>query len=266
MRDIAGTQVKRYITLDIVANVSNPGADDNTGRTLGDLKIIGFMVCPEAGEGAPSLHVRTQSGRTTVRDSVTDEIIAEGRGFARVMEALANVYDAPVIVQADPGVSGGKVSDASGTYGEQFAGYARNRAIALEPVVQAVSDFRNGPRVIEYPSTDDAYDAVQCDESITDGTILLVRDGESAVGFVMEAWPVAVTVEHGAFGVLTVAPEAFRDGAYLDSWNQAARLARALGFPVQAFQAAPEAETVRPFRTRSKVKNTSRSRRFRKGA
>src|SRR5688572_19587937 len=203
MIEVNGTRVKRYITLDVVENTVSADAPANSGRTLGDLKITGFMVCPEAGESAPSFHVRTEGGRTTVRDSATDELITEGRGFARVMEALANVYDAPVTVQADPGVSGGKVSSVTGAYGEQYAAYSRNtvQAPTVAETAQAVSDFRNGPRVIEYPTTGEAYDAIQCDESITDGTVIIVRS-EGVAGFVVDAWPVAVTAETGAFGTL----------------------------------------------------------------
>jgi hypothetical protein len=41
-----------------------------------------------------------------------------------------------------------------------------------------------------------AYDQTQCDERITSGDTLVA---ENVVGFMLDAWPVAVTIECGQF-------------------------------------------------------------------
>ena len=43
----------------------------------------------------------------------------------------------------------------------------------------------------------EAYDTSQCDETINNGDVLFCDNG--VVGFLMEAWPVAVTVKSGEF-------------------------------------------------------------------
>jgi hypothetical protein len=55
-----------------------------------------------------------------------------------------------------------------------------------------------------FDSTGDAYDASQTDESISNGDVLVV-ESERVVGVLVDAWPVAVTPEHGAFH--TFAPD-----------------------------------------------------------
>jgi hypothetical protein len=47
-----------------------------------------------------------------------------------------------------------------------------------------------------FDSTSDAYDAVQCDETIRNGDVLVIEN-ERVIGLAW-TWPVAVTVEHGA--------------------------------------------------------------------
>jgi hypothetical protein len=47
-------------------------------------------------------------------------------------------------------------------------------------------------------STGDAYDVTQTSDEIFDGAVLIVAS-ERVVGVMVEAWPTAVTVEHGAF-------------------------------------------------------------------
>jgi hypothetical protein len=55
-----------------------------------------------------------------------------------------------------------------------------------------------------FDSTSDAYDASQTDESISNGDVLVV-ESERVVGVLVDAWPVAVTPERGAFH--TFAPD-----------------------------------------------------------
>lgn len=53
-------------------------------------------------------------------------------------------------------------------------------------------------QVHRFDDTSDAYDAAQCDPSVSDGDILVI-DSEMVVGVLVEAWPVAVTRQTGAF-------------------------------------------------------------------
>lgn len=100
------------IRIDITAN--GLAEENNTGRTMADLRMIGMMPTGDV-EG---LHVRVGNGVTVVRDSSTDEILVSGRGFAKTMEALSARYGMQVTVAADYGVSGGAVPKVIGTYGQ----------------------------------------------------------------------------------------------------------------------------------------------------
>lgn len=157
----------------------------------------------------------------------------------------------------------------------------------VEELHTAITEWRNGPRVIEYATTEAAYDATMSDDTIADGTVLIVR-AEGVVGVLMNAWPVAVTASNGQFHH-TINPRASGTDK---AWDKATELATAMGFPIQAptfseqpelmariravsarhaevsrlWRVADDAETIAPFRTRGKVKSTSRARRFRKGA
>lgn len=157
--------------------------------------------------------------------------------------------------------------EATATNLRDLADYWRSRT-------DAVSEWRNGPRVIEYATTEEAYDAAMSDDTITNGTVLMVR-AEGVIGVLMNAWPVAVTAANGQFHH-TINPLASGTDP---SWDKAVSLAVALGFPLQFAErptlmdrirslgtVAADAEDSAPFRTRSKVKNTRQARRFRKGA
>lgn len=66
--------------------------------------------------------------------------------------------------------------------------------------------FGSGPRAhIFEDGTGDAYDTTQCDESIRNGDVLVVSS-EGVVGIMLEAWPTAITAEHGHFHAL-LSPE-----------------------------------------------------------
>lgn len=56
-------------------------------------------------------------------------------------------------------------------------------------------------KIHEFRSTGQAYDALQCDDTIRNGDVLVVRS-ERVIGIALEAWPVAITPEHGAFHTL----------------------------------------------------------------
>jgi hypothetical protein len=52
----------------------------------------------------------------------------------------------------------------------------------------------------KFDTTEEAYDATQCDENISKGDILIVED-EKVVG-IAYTWPIAITKEHGALHVI----------------------------------------------------------------
>jgi hypothetical protein len=52
--------------------------------------------------------------------------------------------------------------------------------------------------VFHFESTGEAYDASQVNEEIKDGDVLVVKS-ERVVGFLFQAWPVALTEEFGEF-------------------------------------------------------------------
>jgi hypothetical protein len=57
------------------------------------------------------------------------------------------------------------------------------------------------PAVFEFPSTGEAYNASQTHDEIRDGDVLSVPS-EGVVGIMVEAWPTAISEEHGEFHTL----------------------------------------------------------------
>lgn len=55
-----------------------------------------------------------------------------------------------------------------------------------------------------FNSTEDAYDACQCDENIKKGDLLVI-ESEEVIG-VADTYPVAVTIERGALHNLPILP------------------------------------------------------------
>jgi len=53
-------------------------------------------------------------------------------------------------------------------------------------------------RIHTFDNTSEAYERTQTDETISDGDLLVVVS-ENVVGYLLEAWPVAVTEEAGCF-------------------------------------------------------------------
>ncbi|WTW95438.1 hypothetical protein OG216_19545 [Streptomycetaceae bacterium NBC_01309] len=87
-----------------------------------------------------------------------------------------------------------------------------------------------GVRVHYFESTADAYDQTQCDSDIRDGDVLVIA-AEKVVGFLNEAWPVALTAEHGEFHTL-IGPAGVAEldeGRYVESARIAAEEAREIG-------------------------------------
>jgi hypothetical protein len=89
-----------------------------------------------------------------------------------------------------------------------------------------------GLSVHRFGDTWEAYDATQCRDDIADGDVLVI-ESEQVVGFLVEAWPVAITEAHGQFHRLTAPVGEFRDGRYAASAERATELAGELGFPVR---------------------------------
>lgn len=79
--------------------------------------------------------------------------------------------------------------------------------------------------------TVDAYNATQCNEDIKNGDVLII-EGDSVVGFLVDAWPVAITEAHGELHALREPAGDWRNGDYLESAVRAAKIAREMGFAI----------------------------------
>lgn len=128
---------------------------------------------------------------------------------------------------------------------------------------QAQQDARTAPRPGERPvhrfgSTFQAYNATQCRDDIEDGDVLVIEP-ERVTGFLVSAWPVAVTAEHGELHRLTVPAGEYKGGAYRAAAEQAEQIARELGFPLPAAVAAGElADAVAEVEAAEKIDGTWR--------
>ncbi|MEU6318074.1 hypothetical protein [Streptomyces sp. NPDC047009] len=101
-----------------------------------------------------------------------------------------------------------------------------------------VEDPAAAPSVHHFAgSTAEAYDASQCRDDIRNGDVLVV-EAEGVVGFLDEAWPVAITKTHGEFHGLKLPAREHHDGRFTASAEIAERIAAELGFPLAATQAA----------------------------
>ena len=88
--------------------------------------------------------------------------------------------------------------------------------------------------VHRFADTGTAYNETQWRDDIHDGDVLVV-ESERVVGFLQEAWPVAVTDEHGHLHAMVL--PAFMDmfaERYAASIAHAQRLATELGFTVRS--------------------------------
>jgi len=95
------------------------------------------------------------------------------------------------------------------------------------------------PKVHRFRSTGEAYDSTQCRDDIRDGDVLVIEE-ERVVGFLVSAWPVAVTELHGELhGPLPAPAREYREGRYAESVDHAERIARDLGFLVPTPQPVP---------------------------
>jgi hypothetical protein len=100
------------------------------------------------------------------------------------------------------------------------------------PVAVVVKRTRKSrPMIWRFASTGEAYNAVQTDDTIADGGVLVVAS-ESVVGFLAGAWPVAVTSEHGEFH--TPGSETVVEGNYAESLAHARKVAETWRYELAA--------------------------------
>jgi hypothetical protein len=100
-------------------------------------------------------------------------------------------------------------------------------ALGAEGDQPAATDEPRLPAVHTFGTTGEAYDASQCRSDIKDGDILYVP-AEGVVGFLDQAWPIAVTDKHGEFHATTTAWDEFEGGAYVASVAKAQELIEAM--------------------------------------
>jgi len=83
-------------------------------------------------------------------------------------------------------------------------------------------------------SSGEAYDASQCDENIRNGDVLVIKE-EEVVGWLLDAWPVAITREHGEFHLPAVGkdPREFDNGKWVESISKAEQTAKELGYDIR---------------------------------
>jgi hypothetical protein len=84
-------------------------------------------------------------------------------------------------------------------------------------------------RIFTFDNTSDAYDETQTNEEISDGDVLVVPS-ENVVGYLVQAWPVTVTRERGAFHSWV---EFGPDEEYALSHSTAQDVARVVGFALE---------------------------------
>lgn len=74
-----------------------------------------------------------------------------------------------------------------------------------------------------FPSAVEAYDASQCTDNIIDGDLLVIPS-EGVLGILIEAWPTAITVNHGEFHRRALSWDQIESGRY----NEAVKAGEAI--------------------------------------
>lgn len=81
-------------------------------------------------------------------------------------------------------------------------------------------------KVIVFESSAGSYDRTQCDDDIDDGDVLAIPS-EGIFGFLLSAWPVAISAESGEFHFIT-SHEHFlansEHAAYFEAYDKAHEL------------------------------------------
>lgn len=87
------------------------------------------------------------------------------------------------------------------------------------------------PVTHRFDSTGEAHDAVQWDDTIADGDLIVVEP-EGVVGFLELGWPVAITARTGKLAPLCVPAREAGGGRYVATYAAAAHVAHTLGFAI----------------------------------
>ncbi|GIF74187.1 hypothetical protein Asi02nite_37050 [Asanoa siamensis] len=116
----------------------------------------------------------------------------------------------------------------------------------VETAAPVVEEPATGPAVHTFATTIEAYDDTnsQRREDIRDGDVLVI-ESEGVVGFVLAAWPVAVTVERGELHKTDGPAREHEGGRYAASVDLAAEAAREKGFALDP-AVIPPAVAVEP--------------------
>lgn len=89
-------------------------------------------------------------------------------------------------------------------------------------------------KVHTFECTGEAYDASQCSEEIESGDVLIATEDQAA-GFLMDAWPVAVTTKRGVFHTIADGKviEDIDGGKWQASWKAATEEAKRQGWELR---------------------------------
>ncbi len=109
--------------------------------------------------------------------------------------------------------------------------------ITPAPVVDEETPART-PAVHRFETSSDAYDATQALDGISDGDVIVV-ESEKVVGFLVRAWPAAITVARGSLHMVSAPDREHEGGTYAASVDLAEQLAKELGFDVDPLHATP---------------------------
>lgn len=122
------------------------------GRTIEGVKILGILPS-HVQDSDFNIYVRwMKDGSVRADRSDTDRMIVAASSrkgkyaaFAMLMENLSRFFGMPVIVEADPGVSGAQVAKMVGEYGVMSTEEARRAEILPEPGTLVASMLTVGP-------------------------------------------------------------------------------------------------------------------------
>ncbi|MET9321949.1 hypothetical protein ABZX75_17405 [Streptomyces sp. NPDC003038] len=122
-------------------------------------------------------------------------------------------------------------------------------ALAFGDLVEETDSRRAAIRVHHFGTTQAAREAADRDE-IADGDVIVV-DAEQVVGFLVIAFPAAITDERGTFPHLTKPGRDYMGEDYMDSMVVAEREARARGFLIRDEDAQGRIRSMRHLATAS---------------
>ncbi|MEU2462093.1 hypothetical protein ABZ604_31490 [Streptomyces sp. NPDC012473] len=108
----------------------------------------------------------------------------------------------------------------------RVAGHARHAEITSARKIPA-----SPPVTHRFDSTGEASDAVQWDDSIADGDLIVVEP-EGVVGFLELGWAVAITARTGRLAPLCAPAREAGDGRYVATYAAIAHVAHTLGFAI----------------------------------